>query len=105
MIFAYSLFIGLCSVETKRKLQQFTVSGWLIMNGGESGNEKKENVKVEITFNISVSTHTSLCLHEPLFSYVTDFFLKNAHPTFVYKLNINNHKTVSNEKDMNNLFN
>ena len=27
-------------VETKRKLQQFTVSGWLIMNGGESGNEK-----------------------------------------------------------------
>ena len=34
--------------ERKRKLQQFTVSGWLIMNGGESGNEKK-NVKVEIT--------------------------------------------------------
>ena len=26
------------------------------------------------------------------------------HPTFVYKLNINNHKTVSNDKDMNNLF-
>ena len=24
-------------VKTKRKLQQFTVSGWLIMNGGESG--------------------------------------------------------------------
>ena len=39
-------------VETKRKLQQFTVSGWLIMNGGESGNEKKENFKVEITFNM-----------------------------------------------------
>ena len=40
-------------VETKRKLQQFTVSGWLIMNGGESGNQKKrENVKVEITFNM-----------------------------------------------------
>ena len=29
-------------VETKRKLQQFTVSGWLIINGGESGNEKKK---------------------------------------------------------------
>ena len=28
-------------VETKRKSQQFTVSGWLIMNGGESGREKR----------------------------------------------------------------
>ena len=28
-------------VETKRKLQQLTVSGWLVMNGGASGNEKK----------------------------------------------------------------
>ena len=38
-------------VETKGTLQQFTASGWLIMNGGESGNEKKkENVKVEIIF-------------------------------------------------------
>ena len=27
-------------VETKRKLQQFTVSGWLIINGGESGSEQ-----------------------------------------------------------------
>ena len=39
-------------VETTRKLQQFTVSGWLITNGGESGNEKKKSFKVEITFNI-----------------------------------------------------
>ena len=39
-------------VETKSNLQQFTVSGWLIMNGGESGNEIKENFKVEITFNM-----------------------------------------------------
>ena len=38
-------------VETKRKLQQFTVSGWLIMNGGESGYERKENFKTEITFS------------------------------------------------------
>ena len=29
-------------VETKRKLQQFTVSGWLILNGGESGSEKSK---------------------------------------------------------------
>ena len=73
------------------------------MNGGESGNEKKrESFKVEVTFNMKRSTITSLCLHESLFS---DFFLTHAHPTFVYKLNINNHKTVSNEKDMNNLFN
>ena len=39
-------------VETKRKLQEFTVTEWLIMNRGESGNEKKENFKVEITFNM-----------------------------------------------------
>ena len=38
--------------ETKRKLQQFIVSGWLVMNGGENGNEKKEHFKVEITFNM-----------------------------------------------------
>ena len=70
-------------VETKRKLQQFTVSGWLIMNGGESGSEKKKTSRLA----------------------VTDFFLTHAHPKFVYKLDINNHKTISNEKDMNNLFN
>ena len=34
---------SLTKVETKRKLQQFTVSGWFIMNGGESGSEKREN--------------------------------------------------------------
>ena len=39
--------------RAKRKLQQFAVSGWLIMNGGESGNEKKnESFKVEIRFNM-----------------------------------------------------
>ena len=31
--------------------------------------------------------------------------LTHADPTFVSKLNINNHKTVSNEKGMNNLSN
>ena len=35
-------------VETKRKLQQFTVSGWLIMNGGESGNKKKKTLKLKL---------------------------------------------------------
>ena len=30
-------------VETKRKLQQFTVSEWLIMNGGGNDGEKEEN--------------------------------------------------------------
>ena len=35
-------------VETKRKLQQFTVSGWLIMNGGESGNDKKKNLRLKL---------------------------------------------------------
>ena len=29
-------------VETKRKLQQFTVSGWLIINGGASDSEKRK---------------------------------------------------------------
>ena len=27
-------------IETKRNLQQFTVSGWLLINGGESGSEQ-----------------------------------------------------------------
>ena len=36
--------------------------------------------------------------------HVIDLFLTHAHPKFVYKLDINNHKTVSNEKDINILF-
>ena len=35
-------------VETKRKLQQFTVSGWLIMNGGESGNEIMKTLRLKL---------------------------------------------------------
>ena len=34
-------------VETKRKLQQFTVSGWLIMNGGKSGSAKKKTLRLK----------------------------------------------------------
>ena len=37
-------------VETKKKLQQFTVSGWLIINGGAS--VVKENFEAEIIFNM-----------------------------------------------------
>ena len=54
-------------VETKRKLQQFAVSGWLIING-ERVIVKKENFKAEIIFNMMCRTITSLCLHESLFS-------------------------------------
>ena len=50
-------------VETKRKLHQSTVSGSLIMNGGESGNVKKENFKVEITFNMKCQYN-----YQPLFA-------------------------------------
>ena len=35
-------------VETKRKLQQFTASGWLIMNGGQSENEKKKTFRLKL---------------------------------------------------------
>ena len=92
-------------VERKRKLQQFTVSGMLMMNGEESGSEKKETLRLKLHSVLSVSTITSLCLHESLFSYVIDFSLTDAHPKFVYKLDINNHKAVLNERDKNNLFN
>ena len=40
-------------VETKRKLQQFTVSGWLIINGGASISLVKENFEAEIIFNVN----------------------------------------------------
>ena len=49
-------------VETKRKLQQFAVSGWLIINGGASDNEKRK-FEAEIIFNMK-------CPHsyQPLFT-------------------------------------
>ena len=34
-------------VGTKRKLQQFTVSGWLIKNGGERCSEKKKTLRLK----------------------------------------------------------
>ena len=70
--------------------------------------KKEENFKAENTFNMKCQQHNYQPLRdESLFSQVIDFFLTHAHPKFVYKLDINNHKTVSTEKDMNrsNLFN
>ena len=46
----FSLKVAHKGRETKRKLQQFTVSGWLIMNGGESSSGK-EKCKTKITVN------------------------------------------------------
>ena len=63
--------------------------------------KNKKTLRLKLHLIWSVSTTTGLCLHESSFSKVADFLLTHAHPTFVYKLNINNHKTVSNEKDMN----
>ena len=55
--------------KTERKLQQFTVSGWLIMNGGESSSEKrKKPLRLKLRSIHSVTTTISLCLHESLFS-------------------------------------
>ena len=70
------------------------------MADNEQGREwklRKENFKVEITFNMK-------CQHNyyPLFAWIIIFV---GYWYLVYKLNINNHKTVSNENDMNNLFN
>ena len=42
-------------VETKRKLPEFAVSGWLIMNGGESGSDKIENFKAKSCIQYEVS--------------------------------------------------
>ena len=68
------------------------------MNGGKSGSEKKKNARPKLHSIRSLSTITSLCLHERLFSWVIDFFLTHAHPKFVYKLDIINHKTALNKK-------
>ena len=48
--------------ETKRKLQQFTVSGWLIIYG-ERVIVKKENFKAEIIFNMKCPYN-----YQPLFA-------------------------------------
>ena len=75
------------------------------MNGEESSREKTNNFKAKITFNMK-SQHDYQLLFARIIIFIGyRFFLAHAHPKFVYKLDINNHKTVSNEKDMNNLFN
>ena len=55
-------------IETKRKLQQFIVSGWLIMNGGESGSEEKEKDKTKIIFNVKSQFN-----YQPLFARIIIF--------------------------------
>ena len=63
-------------VETKRKLQQFTVSRWLIMNGGESGNGKKNTLRLKLHSIWSISTITSL-----FFIFIGHWFLSNTCTT------------------------
>ena len=88
-------------LETKRKLQQFTASGWLIMNGGESGNGKKKTLRLTyIQYEVSVQLLAFGCMNHYFHR-----LLPNTCTSDVCLQNINNHKTVSNEKDMNNLFN
>ena len=49
-------------VETKRKSQQFTVSGWLTINGGASDSEKRK-LKAEMIFNMKCPYN-----YQPLFA-------------------------------------
>ena len=74
-----------------------------LVNGGESGSEKKKTLRLKLHSMCCVSTFICLCVQELLFSCVIDFFLTYADPKFVYKLL--NYKTVSNDKDISNLFN
>ena len=59
---------------------------------------KEEKCKTKLHSTLSLSTIKSLYLHELLFSWGIDFFLTRSHPKIVYKLDINNHKSVLNEK-------
>ena len=68
---------------------------------------KKEKCKTKITISMK-SQHNN----QPVFArviifigYSINFFLTYAHPKFVYKLDISNHKTALNKKNVNNLFN
>ena len=57
-------------VEAKRKLQQFTVSGWLIINWGESGSEQiKKKCKTKITFSMK-SQSNKLPLFAPIIIFI-----------------------------------
>ena len=60
-------------VETKRKLQQFTVSGWLIINGGESGSEQikmqdKNYIQYEVSVQLAAFVCTNYYFHRLLIS-------------------------------------
>ena len=71
-------------------MRYVTKSGFLIVSNGLF----IENVGHTLTKNYNGT-------YWPLI----DFSLTDAHPKFVYKLDISKYKTVSNEKDMNNLAN
>ena len=60
--------------------------------------EKKKTLRLKSYSIRSVSTITSLCFHESLFSHVIDFSLTDGQSKFVHKLDISNHKSVLNEK-------
>ena len=87
-------------VETKRKLQQFTVSGWLIINGGASDSEKRNHIQYEVSAQLPAFVCMNHYFHRLLIS-----TLQMHIRSLLYKLVISDYKTVSNEKDMNNLFN
>ena len=77
------------------------------MNRGESGSEKKRELLGwnHIQYAVLVQLPAFVCMNHNFHRLHIDFFLTHAHPKFVYKLDINNNKTVSNEKDMTNFFN
>ena len=50
-------------IEAKRKLLQFTVSGWLIMNGGENGSEKKLTSSNYIQYEVSIQLPAFVCMN------------------------------------------
>ena len=52
-------------VETKRKLQQFTVSGWFIINGGASDREKKKTLRLNIPVFVCINHYFYRLLLSP----------------------------------------
>ena len=55
------------------------------------------------TFNMKCQYNYFVCMnHYFRRLLISSLHVTHAHPKFVYKLDMNNHKTVSNEKDMKN---
>ena len=68
------------------------------MNGSESGSDRKKTFEAEITFSMKCQYNYQPLFFESLFSWIIDFLLTHAHPKFVYKLDINNHKQYQMKK-------